>query len=376
MHDTASLFQPFHLKSLSLKNRIVMAPMTRSFSPGGAPGQDVVDYYGRRAESEVGLILSEGTVIERPASRNNSRVPRFHGEDALAGWKQVITRVHNAGGKMGPQLWHVGAVPNTGLTNADMDWAPDGPVESPSGLHAPNDPRGVAMSEEMIADTIDAFARAAKAAKALDFDTIEIHGAHGYLIDQFFWSGTNLRNDRYGGKTLSERTRFAVEVVSAVRNAVGEDFPILMRLSQWKQQDYQTRMAHTLQELENWLAPLADAGVDMFHCSQRRFWEAEFPGIDGLHGLNYAGWTKKLTGRPTITVGSVGLSGDFLQSFGGESLEAASLDNLLIRLEREEFDLVAVGRALLAEPAWASKVHAGAFDQLRPFDRDMLGCLY
>ena len=135
-------------------------------------------------------------------------------------------------------------------------------------------------------------------------------------------------------------------------------------------------MANTPSELESWLGPLADAGVDMFHCSQRRFWEAEFPDTDGPDGLNCAGWAKKLTGRPTVTVGSVGLSGDFLQSFGGESLEAASLDNLIARLEREEFDLVAVGRALLAEPAWARKVRHGAFGELQPFDRSMLEQLH
>lgn len=97
-----ALFRPLRIKSLELKNRIVMAPMTRSFSPEGVPGENVAAYYRRRAESEVGLILSEGTVIDRPASRNGPAVSSFHGDAALAGWKHVADEVHAAGGRMGP----------------------------------------------------------------------------------------------------------------------------------------------------------------------------------------------------------------------------------------------------------------------------------
>lgn len=356
------LFQPFHLKSLSLKNRIVMAPMTRSFAPNGIPGENIAAYYQRRAEGDVGLILSEGTVINRPASRNDANIPFFHGEQALAGWKKVIDEVHAAGGKMGPQLWHTGSVVSF-LT----DWVPDAPVESPSALIAPNEPRGQAMSEEAIADTIAAFAQAAADAKRLGFDVAEIHGAHGYLIDQFFWSGTNLRTDSYGGATLKQRSRFAAEVVKAMREAVGPDFPLILRVSQWKQQDYSARLASTPEEMTDWLLPLVDAGVDILHCSQRRFWEPEFPEIDGENGLNFAGWAKKLTGAATISVGSVGLSGDFMGAFAGESSHPASLDNLLARLERNEFDLIAVGRALLSDPHWVTKIRTGNHASLKDF---------
>ena len=104
------LFQPFRLKSLELKNRIVMAPMTRSFSPEGVPTPRVAAYYARRAEGEVGLIVSEGTVVNRPASSNDPNIPRFYGEKPLAGWKAVIDKVHAVGGIMAPQLWHMGVV--------------------------------------------------------------------------------------------------------------------------------------------------------------------------------------------------------------------------------------------------------------------------
>jgi 2,4-dienoyl-CoA reductase-like NADH-dependent reductase (Old Yellow Enzyme family) len=360
--NVAALFTPFRFKSLSLKNRIVMAPMTRCFSPLGVPGDDVAAYYRRRAEGDVGLILSEGTVIDRPASRNDPGIPFFHGAAALAGWKQVIDTVHASGGRMGPQIWHTGST-----VGPQRDWQPPSPVESPSGLIAPGKPRGVAMTEHDIADTIAAFGRAAGEAKRLGFDIVEIHGAHGYLIDEFFWAGTNQRTDGYGGASIQQRARFAVEVIRQARAAVGPDFPIIIRVSQWKPQDYAARIAETPAAMSEWLVPLVEAGADILHCSQRRFWEPEFPDIDGKDGLNFAGWAKKLTGAATISVGSVGLSGDFIKAFGGEASTPASLDNLIQRLEREEFDLIAVGRAILGDAAWVTKVRSGDTAGLRNF---------
>lgn len=368
--STDLLFRPFRVGTLELPNRIVMAPMTRTFTQEGVPGPENAAYYRRRAEGGVGLILSEGTVIDRPSSRNHPGIPFFHGQEALAGWKGVIDAVHGAGGRMGPQLWHTGAV-----KSILGDWQADAPVESPSGLDAPDVPRGVAMSDEAIADTIAAFASAASAAKKLGFDTIELHGAHGYLIDQFFWQGSNRRTDRFGGATIRERARFAGEVVKAVRQAVGDGFPIILRLSQWKQQDYTARIAETPDGLADWLQPLVDAGTDILHCSQRRFWEPEFSEIDGPDGLNFAGWAKKVTGAPTITVGSVGLNGDFLAAFQGQGAPTSGLDRLLQRMENGEFDLVAVGRVLLSDPDWVGKVRAGDTDGLKGFDPAALAAL-
>lgn len=357
-----ALFQPFRLKSLSLKNRIVMAPMTRGFSQQGVPGENVSAYYRRRAEGDVGLILSEGTVVNRPASRNDPGIPFFYGEAALAGWKAVIDAVHAAGGKMGPQIWHTGSA-----VGPDATWEPPAVVESPSGLSAPGKPRGVGMSESDIADTVAAFGSAAADAKRLGFDTVEIHGAHGYLVDQFFWAATNQRSDGYGGVSIAQRSRFAVEVIKQIRAAVGPDFPIIIRLSQWKLQDYSARVAETPAAMKDWLTPLVEAGADILHCSQRRFWEAEFPDVDGEEGLNFAGWAKKLTGAATISVGSVGLSGEFMRAFGGETSTPIGLDNLIRRLEREEFDLIAVGRAILGDPAWVSKIRRGDIAGLKNF---------
>ena len=172
--------------------------------------------------------------------------------------------------------------------------------------------------------------------------------------------------------TPSMSHKFAAEILRAVRAAVGPDYPVIIRLSQWKQQDYAVKNAETPQLLEAWLQPLADAGADIFHCSQRRFWEPEFEGSD----LNFAGWAKKLTGAPTITVGSVGLSGEFIAAFGGEGSQPASIDGLLERLERDEFDLVGVGRAILQDPEWVVKIRDGREDELKNFERSALGVLY
>jgi 2,4-dienoyl-CoA reductase-like NADH-dependent reductase (Old Yellow Enzyme family) len=364
--STQSLFQPFQLKTLNLKNRIVMAPMTRSFSPNGVPTADVARYYEKRAEGDVGLILSEGTVIDRPSASNDANVPHFYGDDALAGWKHVIDSVHTAGGQMGPQIWHMGI-----MDNHHSGWVPPMPFEGPSGLNRPGNNNGSTMTEKDIEETILAFGKAASDAKAAGFDCLELHGAHGYLIDQFFWEDTNLRTDGYGGKTLAERTRFATDVIKEVRRQVGDDFAVIIRLSQFKPSNYTYKLANTPQEMEAWILPLVDAGVDILHCSQRRFWEPEFEGSD----LNFAGWAKKLTGTPTITVGSVGLTGEFLAAFAGESSQPSSLDELTRRMDRGDFDLVGVGRPLLSDPNWVTKIQSGHTDELKGFSKEALGTL-
>ena len=365
MSDLDVLFRPFETEKLSLKNRIVMAPMTRSFSPDGIPGDDVAAYYKRRAMNDVGLIITEGTTVDHDAAENDPNVPAFHGK-ALEGWAKVVDEVHTVGGKIMPQLWHVGMIrrPGTGRT-------PDAVSVGPSGFTKADKQVGEPATIDDIDRLIGAFGQAASDAKRIGFDGIELHGAHGYLIDQFFWDGTNKRGDKYGG-SLADRTTFAVEIVKAARAAVGKDFPIILRFSQWKQQDFSVKLAHTPDELEAFLQPLTDAGVDIFHCSQRRYWEPEFEGSD----LNLAGWTKKLTGKPTISVGSVGLDGEFIASLAGAGAGVADISDLLDRMGRNEFDLIAVGRALLVDPEWVIKIRDQRFDELKPYTKEADKVLY
>lgn len=360
------LSRPTAINGLTVPNRIVMAPMTRMFSPGGIPGEDVASYYSRRAAAGVGLIVTEGTYVGHESAGQSDRVPRFHGEEQLAGWQKVAEAVHAAGGTIVPQLWHIGMVREQGQPPF-----PAAPAVGPSGLvTAGAEPTGRAMTQRDVDDVIGAFAEAAAAAERIGFDGVEIHGAHGYLVDQFLWAGTNRRTDAYGGDLVA-RTKFAAEIVAAVRETVSPEFPIIFRYSQWKQQDYTARLAETPEELEAILTPLAAAGVDAFHASTRRYWLPEFDGAD----LNLAGWTKKLTGKQVITVGSVGLDGDFLRGFAGEGSPLRGIDDLLDRLESEEYDLVAVGRALLQDPEWAAKVLAGRTEELAPYDAAALKSL-
>ncbi|WP_328324377.1 MULTISPECIES: NADH:flavin oxidoreductase [unclassified Streptomyces] len=361
------LSRPVVLNGLTVPNRIAMAPMTRQFSPGGIPGEDVISYYARRAAAGVGLIVTEGTYVGHASAGESDRVPRFHGEDQLAGWAKAADAVHAAGGTIVPQLWHIGMARTAG--NPPF---PDAPAMGPSGLRLPEGTGedGKAMTQQDLDDVIGAFAEAAAAAERIGFDGVELHGAHGYLIDQFLWQGTNRRTDAYGGDAVA-RTRFAAEIVAAVRAAVSPSFPVIFRFSQWKMQSYDAKLAGTPEELDALLTPLAGAGVDAFHASTRRYWEPEFDGSD----LNLAGWTKKLSGKPVITVGSVGLDNEFSSAFRGEGSQVKGIDNLLDRLERDEFDLVAVGRALLHDPQWAAKVLEGRFDELAAYDPAALSTL-
>ncbi len=368
---TQELFKPFELGGLKLKNRIVMAPMTRSFSPGHIPNQKNVDYYRRRAAHGVGLIITEGTCVGHPAANGYPNVPFFYGAEALAGWQQVVTAVHKAGGKIMPQLWHVGGVRKDCLQPDDSI-----PAYSPSGMLSPNHKNGLAMTKSDIQAVQLAFVEAAKQAQALGFDGIELHGAHGYLLDQFFWDKTNLRTDEYGGD-LGQRTLFVTQMIAQIRAAVGKDFPIVLRFSQWKLQNYHLKLAESPAELDAFLQPLVAAGVDIFHCSTRRFWEPEFAGSP----LNLAGWVKKLTSKPTITVGSVGLDGGFVdeEKRGMSAQSAISTEQFQLieqSLQAQEYDLVAVGRCLLQDARWVEKLKAEQFNQMAPYNAESLQTLY
>ncbi len=365
----SNLFDPIELGTLSLRNRVVMAPMTRTFSPDGIPNDLVVAYYERRAKNDVGLIITEGTCIGHKAASAYTNVPYIYGEKPLAGWKKVVDAVHAAGGKIVPQIWHVGAI-----RRANKGVGPDEtlPGYSPSGLVMKGKQTGVSMSVEDVQQAIDAFVQAAVDSQAIGFDGVEIHGAHGYLVDQFFWADTNQRDDQYGGDAV-ERTKFAVDIVKGIREKCGPDFPIILRFSQWKQQAYGAKLAHTPDELGAFLKPLVDAGVDIFHCSTRRFWEPEFEGSS----LNLAGWTKKLTRKPCITVGSVGLNSSFIDEEKRDMVESSevaesSFENLAERLNNNEFELVAVGRALLQDPEWAIKVRENRLNELADYSKKSL----
>jgi 2,4-dienoyl-CoA reductase-like NADH-dependent reductase (Old Yellow Enzyme family) len=368
---TNPLFQPLRIRSLELSNRIVMSPMTRTYSIEGVPGRDVADYYRRRAEGGTGLIVTEGIAIDHETAVDHANVPNLHTPAAQAGWRKVVDDVHAAGGKIVPQLWHVGPLwgamtqmdPSLKPMRPSGEWGPLG-VTSYSAAYVERAQASTeAMTEQDIQDVIDAYVRSAKHAVELGFDGIAIHGGHGYLLDSFFWEGTNQRDDAWGGD-LERRTKFPAAVVAAIRAAIGPDLPIIYRFSQHKQQDFTAKIAETPEELGVILGALVDAGVDVLDASIRRFDVPAFEGSD----LSLAGWAKKLTGAVTMAVGSVGIGKSLRDSrIEGVAPVVDNIPQLEERIGSGEFDLIAIGRLHLADPALATTLRDGS--PLPAFDR-------
>ena len=365
------LFTPLTIRKLTLANRIVMSPMTRYFSPGGVPGEDVAAYYRRRAESGAGLIVTEGVGVDHPSAVDDPAIPHMHGQAALAGWRRVVAEVHAAGGRIFPQLWHQGPLrdPSRSLRPDLIGARPSGHWGRPGhtsygddyvdAMRAPTEPMTTAEIKAVIA----AFASAARNAMDVGFDGVALHAGHGYLIDSFLWAETNLRTDRYGGDP-ARRAAFGAEIVAAVRAEIG-NAPIMFRFSQHKQQDYGARLGQTPEELGALLKPLAQSGVDLFDASGRHF---DRPAFDGSP-LSLAGWARRLTGKPTVAIGGIGLGNALGETLSGSS-ETTPLDNLDAvreRIARGEFDLAGVGRAILNDPQWPQRVRTG--QPALPFDR-------
>ena len=356
-----ALFRPLTFGARILRNRIVMAPMTRRRAPDGIPGQDVAAYYGRRAAGGVGLVISEATYIDHPGAGCYENVPNFFGSAALAGWRAVLNAVHHAGACMIPQLWHVGSYRRLGM-------APDAaaPGFGPMAITDDGVERVRAITERDVEEIAASYARGAAAALTLGFDGVAVHGAHGYLADQFLWKKTNTRQDALGGD-LTARCRFAAAIIAAIRAAVGPAFPIMFRFSQWKQDDYDARIADTPEELGAILEILSDAGVDVFDVSTRRFWTPAFPGSD----LSLAAWTKRLSGKSVVAVGCVGLDqphqSKFFRTKDNVAADVTDVNHVVEAMARGDFDLIATGRALLADPQWPMKVRQGDFAAIKPF---------
>ncbi|GAB6094862.1 alkene reductase [Desulfatiferula olefinivorans] len=222
--NTNDMFSPITLGALHLKNRLVMAPLTRNRAGENlAPGDLNAEYYAQRAGA--GLIVSEGSQIS-PQGQGYPGTPGIYSSEQVEGWKTVTRAVHEKGGLMVIQLWHVGRIshpllqPGGARPVAPSALAPAGEIFTPEGPKPFETPR--ALETEEIQEIVAQFAGAAKLAVDAGFDGVEIHGANGYLIDQFIRDGSNRRTDRYGG-SLENRLRFLGEVTGAVCDAVGPD---------------------------------------------------------------------------------------------------------------------------------------------------------
>jgi len=359
---TSPLFTPFTLNRLTLANRWVMPAMQRGMCVAGSPSAELAAYYRRRAEGGVPLIIGESAAIDHPSSTVQPTAAHINAS-TRDGWERCVTEVGEAGGAMLLQLWHEGALRT------------DGRALSPSGLAHPGRESGRAMTLGELAEIRDGFVRSALIAQDVGAAGIEVHAAHGYFLDQFLWHGTNIRDDGYGGADIAHRARFPTEIVAAIRAACGPNFVITLRFSQWKEADYGARVAQTAEDLATMAAMFREAGVDALHCSNRRFWEGEWEGDK----RNLAGWTKAVSGLPTITVGSVGLDTDvmtvFMEQVDPGARVAEAIEELEERLAADEFDLVAVGRALIGDPDFVKKVEQRDYAAIRTFSRADLGKL-
>ena len=362
MSATSPLFTPFTLNRLTLRNRWVMPAMQRGMCAAGSPSAQLAAYYRRRAEGGVPLIIGESGAIDHWSSTVQPTSAHINAA-TRDGWARCVAEVGKAGGAMLLQLWHEGALRT------------DGQALSPSGLAHPGRESGRAATRVELAEIRDGFVRSALIARDIGAAGIEVHAAHGYFLDQFLWHGTNLRDDGYGGPDITHRARFPAEIVAAIRAACGPDFVITLRFSQWKEADYGARVAQTPDELATMATLFRAAGVDALHCSNRRFWLGEWDG----DARNLAGWTKAVSGLPTITVGSVGLDTDvmtvFMEGIDPGARVAEAIEDLERRLAAGEFDLVAVGRALIGDPDFVTKVEQRDYAGIRTFTRADLGKL-
>jgi N-ethylmaleimide reductase len=220
-----TLFSPIRVGPLTLSHRVVMAPLTRLRSkiPGDVPVDLMAEYYAQRA-SEGGLIISEGATVSI-GGRGYLGAPGIYSEEQVLGWRRVTEAVHAKGGYVFLQLWHVGRVSHVDMTNCKMPVAPsvvpfDGIVVTRDGFVKPSSHRALEMEE--IPGLVEEFRSAALNAKVAGFDGVEIHGANGYILDQFLQDGTNLRTDLYGGP-IENRARLLFEVLDATTGVWGED---------------------------------------------------------------------------------------------------------------------------------------------------------
>ncbi len=364
--DLSPLFEPITINRTRIPNRFVMPAMQRGWCVDGVPLPKMAEYYRLRAEGGTGLIISEACAIDHPSATGQNPAAHMFG-DALPAWESCVREVKDAGGHMLLQLWHEGSMRRENTGGPFPSYA----TLSPSGLVWEGRVNGRAASRSELDEVRDSFVRAAVNAREIGADGIELHGAHGFLLDQFFWHETNQREDELGGKTLVERARFPAEVVRAVREAAGPDFIIGWRMSQWKEVDFDARIAQSPEELAALLKVLGEAGVDLFHASTRRFYAPEWPGSD----LSFAGWASKSTSKPVITIGCVGIEEEVQDMSKGAKSEAMSrsrLVELLRRFKRGDFSMVAVGRAQIGDPDWVKKIRAQQFDDIQLFDRDIL----
>lgn len=336
--STHTLFEPLRLGVTELPNRVALAPMTRvSGEEDGSANESIASYYEVFAKGGFGLLITEGLYPDTKYSQGYLNQPGLAIESHVRSWKPVVQRVHATGAKIFAQLMHAGAQSQgnryTTESVAPSTVAPKGEqlgFYGGSGSFAT--PRS--LTESDIAEVCHGFAQAARNAVAAGFDGVEIHGANGYLLDQFLTDYMNRRQDRHGG-SVQNRVRIYREVIAAVRDAVGSSITLGVRVSQSKVSDYEHRWAGGESDAAVIFASLADAGVDYIHTTEFDATAAAF--VDS--GRTLAALATEFSGLPVIANGQL-----------GDPATAAAM------LEDGSAQAIALGKPALANRDWGRRV--------------------
>jgi 2,4-dienoyl-CoA reductase-like NADH-dependent reductase (Old Yellow Enzyme family)/thioredoxin reductase len=339
------IFEPLQIGTMGLKNRIVLPPMGTGYSEGRKIGPRILDYYDARAKGGTGLIITEG-VAPNPKSQGPRQLTLGDDQD-LAGWEALVKAVHKHGAKIAVQLHHAGYEHRDGVFTQ----------VAPSAVRVPARAIGVMgqlpheLTIEEIGEIVGWFADSTRRAREVGIDAVEIHGAHQYIVASFLSSATNKRQDKYGG-SLENKARFLIEIIEAMRKAVGTDYPIWPRINI---QEYGIEDGVTLEETKQVVPMAVKAGADAVHASAYGAFSyittAPLPDV-AASLVPLAEEVKKITSVPVIAVGRLDL----------ETGEKALLEG--------KADLVAIGRRLIADPDLPIKTAEGRLDEIKP----CIGC--
>ena len=339
--DVEPLFRPFTLGRVQLRNRLVMAPMQKHRPPECVPGDELVEYYRERVRGGIGLVVTQGTTMDHPTT--TSPYARLY-PPALDGWRRCAEAVRSEGGEIVMQLWHEGAYRKDG-------WGP-------SAVDASGREQGQALSRSQIGEIIEVYRQSAVTAEALGFAGVELHYGEAYLLGMFLNQQKNTRDDEYGGD-LDGRMRLGLEIARAIRTSVGPAFLVGVRTTAAREGGLAGTFP-TPADLGRFVTAFEQAGVTHFHGFSGQFWTPEYPDLDS--DLSYSGWIKRLSSVPVITVGSVGLSEPLTTTIMRETVHHHdNIAELMRRFYRGDFDLVALGRTVLTDPQWPTKLREGRF---------------
>ncbi len=351
---TSSLFTPIVINGRVIKNRLAVAPMTRvTATADGRATERMARYYERFASGGFGAVTTEGIYTDQTFSQGYANQPGMTDEGQAMAWRPVVSGIHQHGALAIAQIMHAGAI-SQGNRFRSTTLGPSA-VQPKGEQMAFYNGKGryavpTAMTEDQIADAIAGFADSAERAIAVaGFDAIEIHGANGYLLDQFLTDYTNTRDDQWGGSTVN-RVRLITETFKAVRAKVGSKTPVGVRLSQGKVNDYQHKWADAERDAEIIFGSLADAGADFIHVTEFEAWKPAF----AESGPSLMHLAKRYAPKAVI--------------FANGSLH--SIEQAMAALD-DGADMIAIGRGALANPDLPTRL--GEKRRLNDFDPAILG---